>query len=88
MFGLGSFILILILGFYYNRTPESRTVKSSLQNPIYQSKDILLQTKLDEANYLVTEKKKSTVINLIIYLIIAVVIFTPVYKLIGRGYFL
>ncbi|WP_405564207.1 hypothetical protein [Polaribacter sp. Asnod6-C07] len=88
MFGLGSFILIIILGLYYNRIPESNRIKSDLQNPIYQSKDVLFQTRLNKANYLVSEKRTSTGISLMICLIIAVVIFTPVYKLLGTGYFL
>lgn len=88
MFGLGSSVLIFILGFYYNIIPESSTTKSDLQNPIYQSKDILLQSKFNQTNYLVTENKTSTVMNIIIYLITIVVVFTPIYKLLGAGYFL
>jgi hypothetical protein len=44
VFTFGSFIIILVLLFYYNRIPKSNTPKDKLQSPIYQSKDLLLQT--------------------------------------------
>jgi hypothetical protein len=52
MLSLGSFIVISVLLFYYNRIPKSNQPRSEFQNPIYQSKDILLQQNSVNGNYL------------------------------------
>lgn len=87
MFALGSFVLISILLFYYNRIPKSYLPKEIIESPIYQSKDILLQENSIEGNYLIAEKTTSTWVKAVIYLVIAIVIFTPFYELIGVQYF-
>jgi hypothetical protein len=86
MFAIGSFILISMLLFYYNRIPKSNSQKDELETPIYQSKDILLQSNNIEANYLIAEKTTSKWVKAIIYIFIAIIIFTPFYKLIGVQY--
>jgi hypothetical protein len=87
LFGIGSFVLISMLLFYYNRIPKSNQPKSEFQNPIYQSKDILLQQNSVNGNYLMAEKTSSTWVKAIICLFIAIIIFTPFYELIGVDYF-
>jgi len=87
LFGIGSFVLISMLLFYYNRIPKSNSQKSEFQNPIYQSKDILLQQNSINGNYLIAEKTSSTWVKTIIYIFIAIIIFTPFYELIGVAYF-
>lgn len=87
LFSLGSFLVISILVFYYNRIPKSNQPKSKFQNPIYQSKDILLQQNSINGNYLMAEKTSSTWVKAIIYIFIAIIIFTPFYELIGVAYF-
>lgn len=87
MFALGSSVVISILIFYYNRIPKSGKQISELENPIYQSKDILLQSKMGNANYLVVEKSPSILVKGLIYAMILVVVFTPLYKLLGTEHF-
>lgn len=84
----GSFMVISILLFYYSKIPKSNSSKSEIQTPIYQSKDILLQSNQVDANFLIAEKTTSTWVKAIIFLFIAIVIFTPFYELMGVAYFL
>jgi hypothetical protein len=88
MFTLGSFIIISMLLLYHSKIPKSSIPKSELDNPIYQSKDILLQTNNLEANFIVAEKTTSTFTKTLVYIIIAIVIFTPLYQLLGVEYFI
>jgi hypothetical protein len=86
-FALGTFGVISILLFYYNRIPKSNQLKDINESPIYQSKDVLLQEISTEGNYLIAEKTTSTWVKAIIYIFIAIIIFTPFYELIGVEYF-
>lgn len=88
IFTLGSIVLILSLLFYYNRIPKSKSSKNQLDTPIYESKDILLQSKIEDANYLAVEKSTSFWVKTLIYIMIGIVIFIPLYKLLGTDYFL
>lgn len=88
IFTVGSIVVISILLIYYNRIPKSTKQISKLENPIYQSKDILLQSKIEDANYLTTEKSTSLWVKALIYIMIGIVVFTPLYKLLGTDYFL
>lgn len=92
LFGIGSFVLISMLLFYYNIKPKIINVvkrqSHNMNNPIYQSKDVLLQEISTEGNYLIAEKTTSTWVKAIIYIFIAIVIFTPFYELIWVEYFL
>ncbi|MFK8059478.1 MAG: hypothetical protein AB8B78_05240 [Polaribacter sp.] len=88
IFSLGSFVVISILLFFYSKIPSSSISLSKLDNSIYQSKDILLQSSINDDNLLVTESTNSNFVKSFVYIIILILIFTPVYKLLGTGYFL
>jgi hypothetical protein len=88
IFALGSFIVISILLFYYNRIPKSNSPKNELQTPIYQSKDILLQSNSSEINFVIAEKTTSTWVKIFAAIMIIIVAFTPLHELLGTGYFL
>lgn len=88
IFSLGAMVVISILLFYYNRIPKSSKKEDNLQNPIYQYNDVLLQTRVVGSNHLSVEKTTSTWVKMVLYLVIAIVIFTPFYKLIGVNYFI
>lgn len=88
VFTLGSFVIISILLFYYSKIPKSTTSKNELENPIYQTNDILLQSNNVEANFIITEKTTSTFVKAFVYILIAIVVFTPLYKLFGVAHFL
>ena len=88
LFGIGSFVLISMLLFYYNRIPKSNSPKNELQTPIYQSKDILLQSNSSEINFVIAEKTTSTWVKIFAAIMIIIVAFTPLHELLGTGYFL
>jgi hypothetical protein len=54
---------------------------------IYQSKDILLQSKALEANFIIAEKTTSTYTKTLVYIMILIVAFTPLYQLFGIAHF-
>ena len=87
VFAFGSLVMILVLLFYYNRIPKSNTPKDKLQSPIYQSKDLLLQTKPEDVYLLLPDKTNSILAKAFIFIIIYVVAFTPLYLLLGVEYF-
>jgi len=57
MFALGSFLLISILLLYYNKIPKNNISKPKFDNPLYQSKDILLQSNNFDGNLILAEKQ-------------------------------
>lgn len=81
---LATFIL------YLNITPEIKKLikRPKLDNPIYKTKDILLQSNNNDANFILVENTTSTLVKTFVYFMILVLVFTPVYKLLGTGYFL
>ncbi|MGY8909426.1 MAG: hypothetical protein ACKVIG_06135 [Flavobacteriales bacterium] len=79
MFALGSFVVISILLLYYNKIPKSNNSKPKFDNPLYQSKDILLQSNNLDANFILAEKTKSTFTKTLVYIMILIVAFTPLY---------
>ena len=87
MFALGSFVVISVLLLYYNRIPKSNKVTSELDNPIYQSKDILLQLNNLDSNFIIAEKTTTTFTKTFVYIMILIVIFTPLYQLFGVDHF-
>ena len=88
IYALGSFVIVSMLLFYYNKIPKSKAVNLVFDNPIYLSKDCLFQTtNLDEGSILV-EKKTSILTRFCVYVLIAIVAFTPLYELLGVVYFI
>lgn len=77
IFALGSFVIISILLFYYNRIPKSNTQKSSLDSPIYQTKDILLQSNSADANFVIAKSITSTWVKVLAFVLILIFAFTP-----------
>ncbi|QOD60070.1 hypothetical protein H9I45_12050 [Polaribacter haliotis] len=88
IFALGSFIMISILLAYYNKIPKSITSKDKLETPIYESKDIILQSNSLDANFTITEKSTSTFVKVFVCVLIGLVAFTPLYQLLGVEYFI
>ena len=82
MFALGSFVVISMLLLYYNKIPKSNNSKPKFDNPLYQSKDILLQSNNLDANFILAEKTASTFTKTLVYILILIVAFTPLYKII------
>ncbi len=82
-----SSITTLIL--YTNLTSKIKKVtkRSNLNNPIYQSKDIILQSNSLNASFIIAEKTTSVWIKVITFIMIIVISFTPLYQLLGTGYF-
>jgi len=77
IFALGSLVLISFLNFYYNKIPKSNTQKSSLDSPIYQTKDILLQSNSSDANFVIAKSITSTWVKLLAFVLILIFAFTP-----------
>ncbi|WP_299672723.1 hypothetical protein [uncultured Polaribacter sp.] len=88
MFSLGSVIIISVLLLYYNKIRKSNSSKDALETPIYQSKDILLQSNSLDANFIIAEKSTSTFVKILVYILIAFVAITPLYQLLGVEHFL
>lgn len=89
MFDTIVLISITTLIVYSNITPEikKRIKISYLNNPIYQTKDILLQSNSLNVNFIIADKTTSTWVKVIIFIMIVVISFTPLYQLLGIGYF-
>jgi hypothetical protein len=87
MFGLGSLAVISILLTYYSKIPKSNSSKDELETPIYESKDILLQSNSLEANFIIVEKTTSTFVKVFVFILIASIAVTPLYELLGVEYF-
>lgn len=83
MFTLGSFMVISILLFYYNRIPKSNLSKREQGNPIYQSIDILLQSNSAETNFVIAERTTSTWVKVVAFIIIISIAFTPFQEFLG-----
>ena len=88
IFGLGSFVIISVLLFYYKKIPKRNDFKSEFDTPIYLSKDSLLQTTNFVEGFILVEKKTSTFTKFRVYVLIAIVVFTPLYQLLGVCYFI
>jgi hypothetical protein len=82
-FGLGSFVVIFILNLYYNKIPKSNNSISELTNPIYQTKDILLQSSSNDVNFIITQSSTLTLVKILVFVLIAFVVFIPVDQLLG-----
>ena len=87
IFTLSSFLITSILLLFYNIIPKSKNLKSEIDNPIYQSKDIILQSNSLNASFIIAEKTTSVWIKVITFIMIFVISFTPLYELLGIGYF-
>ena len=88
LFSFGSFMVISILLCYYSKIPKSNSSKSEIQTPIYQSKDILLQSNQVDTNFLIAEKTTSTWVKGFVFVLIFLLVVTPLYQLLGVDYFI
>ncbi|WP_189663241.1 MULTISPECIES: hypothetical protein [unclassified Polaribacter] len=88
LFALGSCIVISVLLLYYSQIPENKNSKSALDKPLYQSKDVLLQSNNLEANFINTKKSASTFTKLFVFVLVFWVIFIPLYQLLGVNHFI
>lgn len=81
IFALGSFVIISFLLFYYKRIPKSNHSITELDNPIYQTKDILLQSSSSDANFMITQNTTSAWVKILAFALIAFVVIIPVDQL-------
>jgi hypothetical protein len=88
LFTIISLILVSILLWYYNKIPKTNSPKNEFETPIYQSKDILLQSNYNDINFIIAEKTTSTWVKILVYFLIAFVAITPLYQLLGVAHFL
>ncbi|KGL62251.1 hypothetical protein [Polaribacter sp. Hel1_85] len=77
MFTLGSFVIISMLLLYYNRIPKSNHPISELDNPIYQTKDILLQSNSADVSFVISETKTSVLVKIVTFILILFLALTP-----------
>ena len=83
MFSLGSLVIISILLFYYSKISKSNNTKTELDNPIYQTKDILLQSNCNDDTLIITQSTTSTWVKVLVFILIAFVIIIPIDQLFG-----
>jgi len=88
VFSIGSFILISILSLLYKKIPKSTASLIELENPIYKSKDILLQQSNFDIDNFPIGKATSNLTRIVIFILIALVAIIPLYQLFGFEYFL
>ena len=77
IFALGSFILVTILLWYYNRISKSNNSNSALEIQLYQSKDFLFGSMNQNDGFLTNTKSTSTFLKVILYFLTAIFILTP-----------
>jgi len=77
MFALGSFILISILLFYYNRISKGNSIESELDNPIFQVKDVLLSSISSDSKLIITQSIDSIWVKILVFLLITLVVIIP-----------
>ncbi|WBX76842.1 hypothetical protein PG911_00870 [Tenacibaculum ovolyticum] len=82
-FGLGSFVLVSILSWYYNRIHKSNHSINDVERSIYQSKDILLQDYKVETEYAPIGQTTSVWVKTIVYILVLLVAITPLFELLG-----
>lgn len=85
MFALSSFVMISILIWYSNRIPQKIQPISTLDKPIYNSKDLLLQEVFSQGNDFPIAGKTPLFMKLIIIILVAT---TPLFELFGIDNFL
>ncbi|ARV15637.1 hypothetical protein [Polaribacter sp. SA4-12] len=83
MFTLGSFVIISMLLFYYNRIPKSNDTISELDCPIYHSKDILLQSNSNDVSFFIDKKTTSTWVKILAFFLIIFMVFTSFQEFLG-----
>jgi len=76
-------LVALIL--YLNITPKIEKVlyRQELDNPIYQTKDVFLQSNSSSANLIITQSATSTWVKVLAFILIAFVVVIPVDQLFG-----
>ena len=77
MFALGSFVIISVLILYYSKIPKSKHSITALENPIYQSKDILLQSNSSELNDFGLKETTSKWAKMLVYLTVLLLVLFP-----------
>lgn len=82
-FGVGSFVVISILSWYYNRISKSSHLINHVEIYIYQSRDSLLQEYKVQGEYVPTRKSTSVWVKTIVYILILLVVTTPLFELFG-----
>ena len=84
-FDIFSLITLVTLILYLSITPEIKKVikRPKLDNPIYQQKDILLNSNSIETNFVIAESKTSTWVKVLAFVLILCVAFTPFQEFLG-----
>ncbi len=70
---------------YSNITPEMKKIikRPNLDNPIYQTKDIILQSNAADANFVIAERTTSTWAKVLVIVLILCIAFTPFQEFLG-----
>jgi hypothetical protein len=77
MFAVGSLFVVSVLLLYYNKIPKSPPQKNNLNSSIYQSRDVLLQDRNFDANYLGVRETTSKWLKTLVYITIVLLIIFP-----------
>ena len=82
VFMLSSLVSLLL---YLNITPEVKKIvkRKLLDNPIYQTRDILLQSSSSDDNFMITQSTTSAWVKILAFVLIAFVVIIPVDQLFG-----
>ena len=86
---------MIMLGFlttlmlYLSITPQiiKLVKRPKLDNPIYQSTDIILQSNSNDANFIIAKKTTSTWVRILTFILIVFVIATPFQEFLGFSFF-
>jgi hypothetical protein len=77
MFIIGSFTVISILLLYCSKIPKSNNLITELDNPIYQTKDILFQSNSANTNFIIAQKTTSVFVKVCVYIAIFIFVVFP-----------
>lgn len=85
VFDIFMLISLTTLILYFNISPEIKKIvyKPQLDNPIYQTKDILLQSNSAEASFVIGKKSTSTLVKVLVFVLIFSFAFTPFQEFLG-----
>ncbi len=78
-------IFLTTMVLYLNISPEIKKIvyKPQLDNPIYQTKDILLQSNSADATFVIAERKMATWVKVLVFFLILIFAFTPFQEFLG-----
>ncbi|WP_299118896.1 hypothetical protein [uncultured Tenacibaculum sp.] len=90
LFAFALFVVVfcMILSWYYSKIKSRSIGYIKREEPIYGSKDILLQEKKLGLELIPLEKITSVWVKAVVFILIFLVTITPLYQLLGTDYFI